>query len=59
MVTHGTNRLVTPEGLVPALIEALDGSAAPPEGPPLWDGRAGERIARIVTDWRSDRRDHA
>ena len=58
-VTHGTNRLVTHDGLVPALIEMLDGSAAAPEGPPLWDGRAGERIARIVTDWRKARNDHA
>ncbi|MBL1083796.1 UDP-N-acetylglucosamine 2-epimerase (non-hydrolyzing) [Streptomyces actinomycinicus] len=51
-VTHGTNRLVTHSELVPALRKTLDGGpAAPPEGPPLWDGKAGPRIARVVTRW--------
>ncbi|MEU6665064.1 UDP-N-acetylglucosamine 2-epimerase (non-hydrolyzing) [Streptomyces sp. NPDC046727] len=51
-VTHGTNRLVTHRELVPALRKALDGGpAAPTEGPPLWDGEAGPRIARVVTQW--------
>ncbi|MCF3129350.1 UDP-N-acetylglucosamine 2-epimerase (non-hydrolyzing) [Streptomyces olivochromogenes] len=51
-VTHGTNRLVTHAELVPALRKALDGgAAASAEGPPLWDGRAGTRIARVVTQW--------
>jgi UDP-N-acetylglucosamine 2-epimerase (non-hydrolysing) len=50
-VTHGTNRLVTPDSLVPALLKALDGGNGAPEGPPLWDGRAGTRIARVVTEW--------
>lgn len=44
-ITHGTNRLVTTATLLSAVEDVL---ATPPptgEGPPLWDGRAGERIA--------------
>ncbi|WP_234538229.1 non-hydrolyzing UDP-N-acetylglucosamine 2-epimerase [Streptomyces shenzhenensis] len=51
-VTHGTNRLVRPGELVPALRKVLDGQPpAGPEGPPLWDGKAGPRIARVLTEW--------
>ncbi|MGP4091525.1 non-hydrolyzing UDP-N-acetylglucosamine 2-epimerase [Streptomyces sp. KR55] len=51
-VTHGTNRLVGHRELVPALRKVLDGGQpAPEEGPPLWDGRAGARIAALVTRW--------
>ncbi|MGK5529919.1 non-hydrolyzing UDP-N-acetylglucosamine 2-epimerase [Streptomyces sp. URMC 129] len=52
-VTHGTNRLVSAETLGPALRQALDdGTAArTAEGPPLWDGRSGARIARVITRW--------
>jgi UDP-N-acetylglucosamine 2-epimerase (non-hydrolysing) len=51
-ITHGTNRLVTPEQLPDALDAALRGAQAPPaEGPPLWDGHAGERIAAILEAW--------
>jgi UDP-N-acetylglucosamine 2-epimerase (non-hydrolysing) len=32
-----------------------EGVAAPPEGPPLWDGHAGERIAAVVVDWLATR----
>ena len=51
-ITHGTNRLAEPEA-VPALARAIlaDGLAVPADGPPLWDGHAGERIAAIVLDW--------
>ncbi len=51
-ITHGTNRLAEPEA-VPALARAIlaDGLAVPADGPPLWDGHAGERIAAIVHDW--------
>ncbi|MCO5165237.1 MAG: UDP-N-acetylglucosamine 2-epimerase (non-hydrolyzing) [Planctomycetes bacterium] len=53
-VTAGTNRVVgtTPAGVVAAAFEALDRAppAAPPL-PPLWDGRAGERIAAAVAGW--------
>ena len=51
-VTHGTNRLVTPEEVVPLARQVLaDGIAPPAEGPPLWDGQAGPRIAAIVEEW--------
>jgi len=51
-ISHGTNRLVEPEDVVPLVRAVLeDGIAAPTEGPPLWDGHAGERIAAIVAGW--------
>ncbi|MFJ4687955.1 non-hydrolyzing UDP-N-acetylglucosamine 2-epimerase [Streptomyces sp. NPDC088789] len=51
-LTHGTNRLITPVELVPALRKLLDTDPRPPsEGPPLWDGGAGPRIANVVTHW--------
>jgi UDP-N-acetylglucosamine 2-epimerase (non-hydrolysing) len=56
-ITHGTNRLVTRHGLADALVAAMSergdaGSEAPRERrPALWDGRAGQRIARIVEDF--------
>jgi UDP-N-acetylglucosamine 2-epimerase (non-hydrolysing) len=52
-ITHGTNRLVTPEGLATALDEALGRlpGDVTGDGPPLWDGRAGERIASILEAW--------
>lgn len=50
-VTHGTNRLVgrDPDLIARAATEVL---ANPPTGqtPPLWDGRAGERIAKILRE---------
>ncbi|THV13036.1 UDP-N-acetylglucosamine 2-epimerase (non-hydrolyzing) [Nocardioides caeni] len=48
-ITHGTNRLVTPESLLAAYREAV-AARAEREGavPPLWDGRAGERIADVT-----------
>jgi UDP-N-acetylglucosamine 2-epimerase (non-hydrolysing) len=48
-ISHGTNRLVEPEDLGPMVDLALAGGiGAPPDGPPLWDGHAGERIAAIL-----------
>lgn len=48
-ISHGTNRLVTPEALGRAVDAALQGELARRgDGPPLWDGRAGERIAAIL-----------
>jgi UDP-N-acetylglucosamine 2-epimerase (non-hydrolysing) len=48
-ISHGTNRLVTPEALGSMVDLALSGGiTAPPDGPPLWDGHAGERIAAIL-----------
>ena len=53
-LSHGTNRLV---GSDPAAIQAAadqllgDARPAPPaEAPPLWDGRAAQRIARVLAD---------
>ena len=55
-ITHGTNRLVTLDTVVDAVREVL---AADPDAehltPPLWDGRAGERIARAVVRFLADR----
>jgi UDP-N-acetylglucosamine 2-epimerase (non-hydrolysing) len=51
-VTHGTNRLVTHDELAPELRKALDaGEVYRPQGPPLWDGAAGTRIAAVITSW--------
>jgi len=48
-ISHGTNRLIDPAGLVPAARAILEGSTIlPAERPPLWDGRAGPRIAAIL-----------
>ncbi|MBB5075748.1 non-hydrolyzing UDP-N-acetylglucosamine 2-epimerase [Nonomuraea endophytica] len=52
-ITHGTNRLVTPASLPAAADKALADGATTPSGelPPLWDGAAGPRIARVVAAW--------
>jgi UDP-N-acetylglucosamine 2-epimerase (non-hydrolysing) len=48
-ITHGTNRLVTRESL-PLLVADVLAAGRPASWPtpPLWDGRAGERIAAII-----------
>jgi UDP-N-acetylglucosamine 2-epimerase (non-hydrolysing) len=49
-ITDGTNRLVTAAGLADAVSAVLsDGRPESWPVPPLWDGRAGERIADVVT----------
>jgi UDP-N-acetylglucosamine 2-epimerase (non-hydrolysing) len=51
-ITHGTNRLVEPDGVEPAVRAILAGEFVPPAAPPpLWDGHAGERIAAATLDW--------
>ena len=48
-LTAGTNRLVTPDGVGPALDGALAGAQKRiGGGPPGWDGHAGERIAAAL-----------
>jgi UDP-N-acetylglucosamine 2-epimerase (non-hydrolysing) len=50
-ITDGTNQLVTPANLPQRFAEVL--AAGRPEvwrTPPLWDGHAGERIARVIAD---------
>jgi UDP-N-acetylglucosamine 2-epimerase (non-hydrolysing) len=61
-ITHGTNRLVTIDELLPGLDDVLAGPApvrpAPAQSrPPLWDGAAGPRIAAIIADWLAAGRD--
>jgi UDP-N-acetylglucosamine 2-epimerase (non-hydrolysing) len=51
-ITHGTNRLVEPEQVPDAIRAVL--AAGPDrrvEGPPLWDGHAGARIADVIGRW--------
>ncbi len=50
-LTLGTNRLVgqDPDALRLAAAEILDGRGREGGVPPLWDGRAGERIADVLT----------
>jgi UDP-N-acetylglucosamine 2-epimerase (non-hydrolysing) len=52
-ISHGTNRLVAPGGLVDAVADVLTGNTLTrgQQSPPLWDGRAGTRIADIVEQW--------
>ncbi|MDF5759245.1 UDP-N-acetylglucosamine 2-epimerase (non-hydrolyzing) [Spongiactinospora sp. TRM90649] len=52
-ITHGTNRLVTPAQLPAAAEKALADGAVTPSGdlPPLWDGAAGPRVARVIAAW--------
>jgi UDP-N-acetylglucosamine 2-epimerase (non-hydrolysing) len=55
-ITSGTNRLVTPDQIVAAFAEVLDRpGGAEPAVPPLWDGHAGPRIARVVQRWLAGR----
>jgi UDP-N-acetylglucosamine 2-epimerase (non-hydrolysing) len=50
-ITHGSNRLVTRDGLAAAVRKAVSDGPYSGELPPLWDGHAGPRIARILTAW--------
>jgi UDP-N-acetylglucosamine 2-epimerase (non-hydrolysing) len=55
-ITHGTNRLVSFDDLVPQTRKALETDRSQVERtPPLWDGHAGERIAEVITQWKADR----
>lgn len=56
-LTHGSNRLLSPEA-VPPIAEAIlrNGLEIPEEGPPLWDGHAGERIGAVLGAWLAGRR---
>jgi UDP-N-acetylglucosamine 2-epimerase (non-hydrolysing) len=50
-ITSGSNRLVTRGELAAAVLKACDDGPYAGELPPLWDGHAGPRIARVVTSW--------
>jgi UDP-N-acetylglucosamine 2-epimerase len=54
-ITSGSNRLVTRDELAAAVLKACDDGPYAGELPPLWDGQAGPRIARIVTSWLAQR----
>ncbi|MFO7782979.1 MAG: UDP-N-acetylglucosamine 2-epimerase (non-hydrolyzing) [Spirochaetia bacterium] len=47
-ITHGTNQLSRPHQIAERLVNVLRDARTPVEPPPLWDGRAGERIARLI-----------
>lgn len=50
-VTHGTNRLCTPESLGREAQAIVTGQRVfPGDRPPFWDGRAGQRIATAVLE---------
>ena len=50
-ITSGSNRLVTYAELAAAVLKACHDGPYAGELPPLWDGQAGPRIARIITAW--------
>ncbi len=50
-VTSGSNRLITRDELAAAVLKACDDGPYQGELPPLWDGHAGPRIARVITTW--------
>ncbi|MCW2289847.1 non-hydrolyzing UDP-N-acetylglucosamine 2-epimerase [Leucobacter luti] len=50
-ITDGTNTLVTAENVAATLRDRLTRNQTENRTPPLWDGRAGERIARILSEW--------
>jgi UDP-N-acetylglucosamine 2-epimerase (non-hydrolysing) len=54
-ITHGSNRLVTRGELAVAVLKACADGPYTGELPPLWDGAAGPRIARVVADWLTGR----
>ena len=50
-ITQGTNRLIEPEDVAAAVQEVLaEGPQRSFRTPPLWDGRAGPRIAAIIAE---------
>jgi len=51
-LSHGTNMLAEPGEIEGRVRGILDGSITfPTERPPLWDGRAGERSAAVLSSW--------
>jgi UDP-N-acetylglucosamine 2-epimerase (non-hydrolysing) len=50
-ITSGSNRLVSRSELASAVLKACDEGPYAGELPPLWDGQAGARIARVITAW--------
>jgi UDP-N-acetylglucosamine 2-epimerase len=54
-ITSGSNRLVSAADLAPAVLKACSDGPYTGELPPLWDGHAGLRIARVITGWLATR----
>jgi UDP-N-acetylglucosamine 2-epimerase (non-hydrolysing) len=56
-ISMGSNRLVgsDPDAIAAAAAEALELPRLAPVRPPLWDGKAGERIADAVVEWGTSR----
>ena len=52
-IEMGTNRLVgsDPARIREAAIQAVGAPRPEPVRPPLWDGKAGERIADVIVSW--------
>src|ERR1700722_12241608 len=50
-ITSGSTRLATDAELAAAVLKACHDGPYAGELPPLWDGHAGPRIARIITAW--------
>jgi UDP-N-acetylglucosamine 2-epimerase (non-hydrolysing) len=50
-ITSGSNKLVTMDNLTAEVLSACDQGPYDGELPPLWDGKSGPRIARIIKDW--------
>jgi UDP-N-acetylglucosamine 2-epimerase (non-hydrolysing) len=48
-ITQGTNRLVTVDEMPDVVADVMAGRVTfPEEPPPLWDGKAGLRIAAVL-----------
>ena len=49
-VTHGTNRIVgtDPTIIIDAAVRALEDPTRKHATPPLWDGKAGDRIVSVL-----------
>lgn len=56
-VTQGTNQVIgsSPECIVAASLDVLEGRGKEGRVPELWDGHAAERIVRVLLDWQRDR----
>jgi UDP-N-acetylglucosamine 2-epimerase (non-hydrolysing) len=54
-ITSGSNQLVTVDDLAGRVLKAVDDGPYAGELPPLWDGQAGPRIARVLTAWLDQR----
>jgi UDP-N-acetylglucosamine 2-epimerase (non-hydrolysing) len=56
-ITEGTNHLVDPDDVEAAIAAADDILSAPMpklRRPALWDGHAGDRIARVIAEWAAE-----